>query len=255
MSTAQPRPAVQSGRATTARTLHLTNPLMTGPDVVHLQTLLATYHPGKVDGEYGPATAAAVKQAKWALGYPDAKCDQSAGPQLVSYLEGADLPADFQARRAARRHDQAKALTVREQIVAVARWGIQHEPQVHYQQSRPIDGLLEARKLPLHTDCSGFSTLCYAWSGAPDPNGLNYSGQGYTGTLLQQMRHIPKSAVQPGDLVVWGAPPGHHVALVLESGADPMLASHGQEKGPIAIRFSLESQYQPAQVTWLSCLP
>src|SRR5207302_10353964 len=114
MSTAQPRPDVQSGRATTARPLHLTNPLMTGPDVVHLQTLLATYHPGKVDGEYGPATAAAVKQAKWALGYPDAKCDQSAGPQLVLYLEGADLPADVQARRAARPHDQAKAPSGRE---------------------------------------------------------------------------------------------------------------------------------------------
>src|SRR5439155_14545384 len=60
---------------------------------------------------------------------------------------------------------------------------------------------------------------------------------------------------QPGDLVVWGPSPGHHVALVLEAGDDPLLASNGQDKGPIAIRFSLESKYQPAQVTWLSCLP
>jgi cell wall-associated NlpC family hydrolase len=254
MSTVQPQHTTQPGSGATTRTLHLTNPLMTGPDVEHLQQLLKAYHPGVLDGEYGPATAAAVKQAKWVLGYPDAKCDQSAGPQLVAYLEGADTPADFQARRAARRHDQAKALTLREQIVAVARWGIQHETQVHYQQSRPIDGLHEARKLPLHTDCSGFSTLCYAWSGAPDPNGLDYSGQGYTGTLLQHMRKIPKSAVQPGDLVVWGPAPGHHVALVLDIGDDPMLASHGQEKGPIAIRFSIESKFQPSPVTWLAGL-
>lgn len=255
MSTVQPQPAASPAPATTSRTLHLTNPLMTGPDVLHLQMLLAPYHPGDVDGEYGPATGAAVQRAKWELGYPDAKCDQAAGQQLVKYLEGAALPADFQARRAARRHDQAQALTIREQIVAVARWGIQHEPEIHYRQSRPIDGLHEARKLPLNTDCSGFSTLCYAWAGAPDPNGLGYSGGGYTGTLLQNMRRIPKSAVQPGDLVVWGAAPGHHVALVLEPGPDPLLASHGQEKGPMAIRFSLEAQYQPSQVTWLSCLP
>jgi hypothetical protein len=255
MSTVQPQPASAATETPPARVLHLTNPLMTGPDVEHLQQLLAPYHPGPVDGEYGPATAAAVKAAKWTLGYPHAKCDESAGPQLVAYLEGNAPPADFVARLAARRHDQAKALTVREQIVAVAKWGIQHESQIHYQQSRPIDGLHEAHKLPLYTDCSGFSTLCYAWSGAPDPNGRSYSGQGYTGTLLQNMRKIPRSAVQPGDLVVWGPAPGHHVALVLEAGDDPLLCSHGQEKGPLAIRFSVESKYQPTPATWLSCLP
>jgi cell wall-associated NlpC family hydrolase len=69
------------------------------------------------------------------------------------------------------------------------------------------------------------------------------------------MRRIPKRAAQPGDLVVWGAAPGHHVALVLEPGDDPLVASHGQEKGPVAIRVSIESQYQPTPVSWLSCLP
>jgi peptidoglycan hydrolase-like protein with peptidoglycan-binding domain len=158
---------------TLTRTLHLANPLLTGPDVAELQELLEPYHPGAVDGEYGPATAGAVERAKWALGFPDD---------------------------------------------------------------------------------AGFATLCYAWSGADDPNGLGYSGQGYTGTLLQHMNHIPQAAVQPGDLVVWGPAPGHHVALVLAIGADPLLASHGQEKGPIAIRVSVESKYQPPPVTWLSSL-
>ena len=40
------------------RTLHLTNPLMEGADVAELQKLLKPFHPGKVDGQYGPATAA-----------------------------------------------------------------------------------------------------------------------------------------------------------------------------------------------------
>jgi hypothetical protein len=38
-------------------------------------------------------------------------------------------------------------------------------------------------------------------------------------------------------------------------GDDPLVASHGQERGPIEISFSTESRYQPDEVTWLSSLP
>jgi cell wall-associated NlpC family hydrolase len=209
----------------------------TSLDVRALQQLLAPYDPGPVDGEYGPLTAAAVKRAKRALGYR--RCTGVAGPSFVAALQ----------------RQMAEALTLRDKIVANARWGIANEPQIHYEQLRPIDGLHEPRKLPLRTDCSGFVTLCYAWAGAPDPNGLGYSGQGYTGTLLEHMQAIAADAAQPGDLVVWGLPPGHHVALVLEPGPDPLLCSHGQEAGPVAIRFSVESAYQPTPATWLRCLP
>jgi cell wall-associated NlpC family hydrolase len=237
------------------RTLHLANPLLTGSDVTALQILLAPYKPGSADGQYGPLTAAAVERAKWALGYPQRRCDGSADAKLVAFLEGNPVPAAFAARQEKRRAAAAQSLTLREQIVANARWGIANEPQIHYEQLRPIDGLHEPRRLPLWTDCSGFSTLCYAWAGAPDPNGLGYSGEGYTGTLLRHMKAIAADAVQPGDLVVWGPPPGHHVALVLEPGPDPLLCSHGQEAGPAATRFSVESEYQPSPATWLSCLP
>jgi cell wall-associated NlpC family hydrolase len=240
---------------TKLRTLHLANPLLRGPDVKALQQLLAPYKPGPADGQYGQHTAAAVARAKWALGYPKPRCDEVADAKLVAYLEGTPVPAGFAARQQARRAEAAQTLTLRQKIVANAQWGIAHEPQIHYEQLRPMDGLKTPRKLPLHTDCSGFATLCYAWAGAPDPNGLGYSGQGWTGTLLQHMKAIAAEAVQPGDLVVWGAPPGHHVALALEAGPDPLLCSHGQEKGPIAIRFSVESAYQPKPATWLSCLP
>ncbi|MGH3009603.1 MAG: peptidoglycan-binding protein [Gaiellaceae bacterium] len=222
---------------TRVRTLHLANPLLTGSDVKALQQLLAPYEPGPVDGLFGPLTATAVERAKKALGY--SKCDGIAGARFIASLK----------------KNAAQSLSLREQIVANARWGIANEPQIHYEQLRPIDGLHEPRKLPLSTDCSGFSTLCYAWAGAPDPNGLGYSGAGYTGTLLQHMTAVAAGAVQPGDLVVWGPPPGHHVALVLEPGTDPLLCSHGQEAGPAATRFSVESQYQPSPATWLSCLP
>jgi len=142
-------------------------------------------------------------------------------------------------------------MTLRTEIVAAARWGIHNEPRIHYAPERPMP---LTRTLPLSTDCSGFVTLCYWLAGAPDPNGLGYDGQGYTGTLLRAMQPLAQDWIGQGDLVVWGAYPGHHVALVLEPGDDPLLCSHGQERGPVAVRFSEESRWQPAAVTWLSSL-
>lgn len=243
----------------TARTLQLTNPLMSGPDVKEAQQLLAknpygNFSPGTPDGYYGPATANAAKQAKYALGYPDGQIDTVFGPKLRGFLGGEPLPPDFQTLRKQRSPKIAQGGSLRDAIVGHARWGIANEPQIHYKQLRPMDGLATPRQLPLQTDCSGFVTLCYKWAGAPDPNGLNFSGQGYTGTMLQACSHITQSAARPGDLVIWGAPPGNHVAMVIEAGADPLLVSHGQEKGPIAIKFSVETQYQPKPVTWLTRL-
>jgi cell wall-associated NlpC family hydrolase len=246
--------------ARAGRTLQLANPHLTGDDVKQAQELLTAgpygnFEPGTIDGEYGPATAEAVKQAKWLLGYPAKACDDSFGPQLATILKTKKLPPAYQVRRRQRLKEAAHQASVRGRIVELARWGIQNEHAIHYQQLRPLDGLNQPQKLPLYTDCSGFSTLCYKWAGSQiDPNGANFCGA-YTGTMLTHCRHIPRRAVQPGDLVVWGAYPGHHVALVLEPGSDPLLCSHGQEKGPLAIRFSTEGKYQPTPATWLACLP
>jgi hypothetical protein len=69
------------------------------------------------------------------------------------------------------------------------------------------------------------------------------------------MEHVGRETVRRGDLVVWGRYPGRHVALVLEGADDPLLCSHGSERGPIAIRFSEECRYQPPLVTWLTASP
>ena len=141
--------------------------------------------------------------------------------------------------------------TVREKIVTAARWGIEHELEIHYGEIRPIP---LGRQLPLTTDCSGFVTLCYFLAGAPDPNGNRYSGYGWTGTLLHHLHAIGPVDVREGDIVVWGSFPGRHCAIVLETDEDPLLCSHGMERGPIAIRFSAECRYQPPTVAWLSGL-
>jgi hypothetical protein len=252
-STARPVRAAGAGD----RTLELETPFMSGPDVLAAQRLLAgsaygDFRPGPLDSVYGPLTAVATRRAKLALGYPKLQCNEAYGPVLRMFLEGHPLPSEFEARREDRLRRRRNEGAVRAAVVANARWGIEHEAQIHYEEVRPIAGLDDPRSLPLTTDCSGFVTLCYSWAGGPDPNGNDYSGEGYTGTMLAACLRITPQAARPGDLVVWGPPPGHHVALLLEPGPDPLLCSHGEERGPIAIRLSAEGGRQPAPATWLT---
>lgn len=135
---------------------------------------------------------------------------------------------------------------LRQKIVAAARWGIANEARIHYGEIRPM---ALGRSLPLTTDCSGFVTLCYYLAGAPDPNDLDYDGEGWTGTLLDHLAATRRPA--PGDIVVFGVYPGRHCALLLEAGDDPLLASHGQERGPLPIRLSVEQAIQRSSGTWL----
>lgn len=142
-------------------------------------------------------------------------------------------------------------MTLRDAIVDNALWGVANEPQIHYRQSRPIDGLGQPRKLPLYTDCSGFVTDCYKWAGAPDPNGLGYNGTGFTGTLLDHLEQIHADELQPGDLIVFGPGNGEHVVIAVEAGPNPMCVSHGQERGPISIRLAIEAAAHHPPMTFL----
>lgn len=140
-----------------------------------------------------------------------------------------------------------RSAAISDEIVKVARWGVAHEPDIHYAEVRPIPVHVKPESLPLTTDCSGFVTLCYLWGGARDPNGNGYSGAGFTGTLLTHGRRIRKLRnALPGDLIIYGPAPGHHVVVVVERGADPLCVSHGSEQGPGLVRHSDEAKAQPA---------
>ena len=152
------------------------------------------------------------------------------------------------ALAAARRNREAR---IRARIVATARWGVANASRIHYAETRPIP-LPAAGTLPplsLTTDCSGFVTICYRAAAAPDPNGNGYSGAGFTGTLLQ--RGLRLTVPSPGDVVVYGGGTGHHAALIVSGGTDPLTVSHGSEAGPLLIRVSEERKYQPSGVTYL----
>jgi hypothetical protein len=66
------------------------------------------------------------------------------------------------------------------------------------------------------SDCSQWVTSAYWSAGLPDPNGTGYTG-GYTGTLGARGREISRSEIRPGDLVLFGPFPHHHVELIVDS--------------------------------------
>lgn len=266
------------------KTLTVTKPFTRGSDVRHLQELLQRrkWLGGKLDGVYGPATAQAVYHAKLLLGY--GKPDQVAGDVLVAYLSGKKKPTAAMRARARRlatvkpkagetsrtptskqtKADRAAAheAKVRADCVRVMHLLLGSEPRIHYAQIRPMATrtiisipALEGRLTHGVTmDCSESSTLIARLAGAKDPNGHDFD-QGvhhlaYTGEILDHCAAITRAQLKAGDQVVFGPGTGHHVCTVLEPGPDPLLFSHGQEKGPITIRLSVEAQYQPAGVRY-----
>jgi lysozyme family protein len=252
LTAAGTRTAIPAG----PRVLQLANPRVEGPDVEEAQKLLkknsfGSFDPGEADGEYGELTAGAVQRAKWELGYPATAGSSTFGPQLKAILSGAKpLPAAFKARRAKRLRMANSENAIRKRIVNWALWGCKNTTRIAYSQDGTVrlSGLGNKGALPLATDCSAFATLCYCWAGAPNPNAIGtYDSRqaAFTGSMLDHCRRIPRSAVKPGDLVVWTPPSrGQHVALVVAGGPDPLLVSHGDDTGPKKLRFSAEDGYQ-----------
>ena len=150
----------------------------------------------------------------------------------------------------------------RKHLHALMRYLLAHEPQIHYAQIRPMRTVHLSETDMRHRldsggaltmDCSESVTCLCKWAGLHDPNGHGYDGTGYTGSMLDHLPHYTDaSKAKVGGLVVFGPGTGDHVCMVLEAGSDPMLFSHGQERGPIAIRFSAERAWHRRPATFLS---
>jgi len=142
------------------------------------------------------------------------------------------------------------------------RYLLEHEPQIHYAQIRPMRtvALSEAQLDTLLNhghgitmDCSEAVTCLCKWAGLHDPNGLGYDGSGFTGTMLAHLPHYSNpTAAGIGALCVYGPPPGDHVAMVMQPGDDPVMWSHGGEGGPLRVRWSVERAAHRKPYTFLS---
>lgn len=132
----------------------------------------------------------------------------------------------------------------RQAVVAWGRWLLDQRAHIHYGEVRPIPYHKPiTHAFPITIDCSGFVSLCYYLAGVTkDPNGQNYDGQGYTGTLLAHGTPIKPAAAKPGDVVVWGPGTGWHTALVITAGPDPLVISHGQEGDPSVHHVSADTR-------------
>lgn len=155
----------------------------------------------------------------------------------------------------------------RHHLAAVMDFLVAHEPHVHYPANdrrtmqihtitsmSTLDGLVLSAK-GLTIDCSQAAQLVFHVAGLEDPNGLGYRRDGYTGTLLENPRlkhYVDPKGAAIGALVVFGPGTGQHVCLVRHGGADPVLFSHGQERGPLYIRLSEERKFHEPPVTFLS---
>lgn len=236
------------------RQLFLTNPFLKGSDITWLQRQLnAKGHMLEVDGRFGPATAEACREEKWNLGFPEEYVIPTCGPKLAGYLAGEKLPADYR-KRAAQRKKITPESSYRKKVVEYFMWALANEAQGHYLQARPMD-LNNLHHVPFYDDCSEFYTKACKWAGLPDPNGNNFNGYGFTGTLRSHMHHIPVYMVEPGDAVVYGYGSGHHVSGVILGYPALDLCSHGREAAPERVTFARQKEWQPGPVTWLSLFP
>jgi hypothetical protein len=212
------------------RTLVLGNK---GPDVKDAQYVLTfgrfgNFHPGPGDGIFGQQMAAAVKRAKFSLGYSNKYVIPIFGNKLYSYLlprghKGwRPLPLSYQARRVARL--KAAKVTKRKLVCDYARWGVSHEPQISYAQVRPIPS--NPWHLPMATDCSGIATLAYHAAGALDAIGSDGTS-GNTDTLSAHGKHVTVAQLRPADLVFYDHP--DHVGIYMGGGH---VIEHGSSAGP-----------------------
>lgn len=241
------------------KTYCLTNPPKKHPDIGILQSALKKdrFYKGAIDNIFGRSTGLACKDAKWHFGYPKSQCNECGGQILLEYLTGKRrLPLAYRIRRKARGFGLTQEDKIRRALVEYAEWGFTNERNIHYAQTRPMENLHNVKRLPWTTDCSENVTTYYCWAGAPDPNGLKYNGQGYTGTLLDNGKTVALHDAKAGDLVIFGSHPGHHVVMLVEDGdnGDPYISSHGQESGPKKLRLSQEAAAQPQPVTIKSYL-
>jgi hypothetical protein len=153
----------------------------------------------------------------------------------------------------------------RRELLALMDYLCKQEPRIHYGQIRPMPSRTIHTLVELHAkvsgrggltmDCSESVTLLCKLAGMGDPNGEHFNGTGNTATMLGHLSHYysPHSAMV-GALVVFGV--GHleteHVCMVHTPGPNPLLFSHGQERGPFLIPLSVEKRYHVAPYTFLS---
>lgn len=161
------------------------------------------------------------------------------GPYDQAFIDGyaKKVAADKAAEQAAL--DAIHGVGMQAQLASIAlRFYAEREYHV-YRQVRPMVGGLFDVSNRNRLDCSSTVTLIYKEAKAPDPNGRDYDGQGYTGTLWPRGTFLTGAKPMAGDLSFYGWQDGgipSHVAICI---SDTEVVSFGHtpiERYPIRYR-------------------
>lgn len=181
-----------------------------------------------VDGVFGRHTLGRVRHAARALGI--GLHGHGVSPYVQQRIRHPKLRLPGQKARGERyrkahpvsppnavvHSNRATGGTVRERVVALAlaaaHASANGERHNHYSQvgTWTVDYAVTGEPNGYRSDCSQWVTSTYHGADAPDPNGNGYNG-GYTGTLGAHGSYISRNQLQPGDCVLYGPSPHHHV--------------------------------------------
>jgi len=118
----------------------------------------------------------------------------------------------------------------RKRLQRIALFCIEHAEDISYVQERPMREMLHCPpRINSPMDCSEYHTFLHCCAGFPDPNGTNYDGTGFTGTIFSHGK-ARKGRPRIGDAVLFHNP--EHVATVYKTWPIVRLTSHGSEGGP-----------------------
>jgi cell wall-associated NlpC family hydrolase len=134
-------------------------------------------------------------------------------------------------------------------VVRAALYGAANEPAIHYTQGSQrmsgVRGKVKPPSVPAWEDCSSFATWCYWLANdevgeVPDPNGLDYDGYGFTGTMISHGWRV--GSPEPGDLCFYGSGSiPSHVTIAIGAGK---CVSHGAESGPKVLSVNYRGDLQ-----------
>jgi hypothetical protein len=119
---------------------------------------------------------------------------------------------------------------IRGLIVAEATRLYSLRDRIDYSESRAFP-LLRPQDVPGHLDCSGFVTVCHFVGRAPDPNGFGYTGQGYTGSLMNTGARCSQADLEPGDAIFYGHTEPEHASRIFPAGSPTHVALYDGNGG------------------------
>lgn len=107
------------------KTLHVTSPHMRGPEVKAAQKALknneyGTFYRGEIDGEFGPLTNSASKDAKFWLGYTAKNVEPGYGVALHEFLTGKEPLSNAMVKRRKARKARPPEEKLRQDMLKIA---------------------------------------------------------------------------------------------------------------------------------------